>query len=231
MIKPMQRTFVFVLCPPYQGSTLIVNLLNSSDRVSTLLGCSTWAGEAQWLYKNHGDAQYVSNRWKSTYQFDPTVLEHVLNCYMDHKKPIWVEKSPSHICRAKQLQDHFSRLGKVYFIVSIRNPYSWDGREYMNQWVTMARYQKHNIENLNNVIPISYEECCCQLDRVVTKITSSIPEIGHIFNNQLLPNPRMDERFQYIHDSKINRVIQKQTKNVELSRNIDLLRFFGYDLI
>lgn len=44
--------YIFVLCPPYQGSTIITNLLNNSPTTSTFIDTNTWAGESQWYYKN-----------------------------------------------------------------------------------------------------------------------------------------------------------------------------------
>lgn len=225
----MRRKYIFVLCPPYQGSTLIVNLLNSSKNVSTLLDCNTWAGEAQWLYKRHGDKKYFDNRWNPNYELNMKLVENILNRYLDSSKSIWVEKSPSHICRAKKFQEYFSKLGDVYFIVSIRNPYSWNGREYKNKWLTFAEYQKYNIENLDNVIQISYEECCNNLGEVIKKITEKIPELGKIYNNR--HRLRRSERCQFIHKKKVNRIIDKKLKNADLKKNVELVHYFGYNII
>ena len=224
----MKRQYIFVLCPPYQGSTIIVNLLNSSKNVSTFLDCKTWAGESQWLYKKHGDKDYKKNRWDKNYKLDMKIVDKVLNIYLDQEKEIWVEKSPPSICRAKMFQDYFSKLGDVYFIISIRNPYS-TGHYNSDTWIKYALYQKYNIENLNNTICISYEECCTDLDTVISKITNKIPGIGKIFNND---NPKMNnERGSMIHTNKVNRVIDKASKTEILKSNVDLVEYFGYSII
>lgn len=175
----MKRKYIFVLCPPYQGSTIIVNLLNSSKNVSTFLNCNTWAGESQWLYKTHGDENYKNNKWDPDYKLNMKLVDKVFNIYLDKRKEIWVEKNPPSICRAKMYQDYFSKLGDVYFIISIRNPYS-TGHYDTEQWIKYAQYQKFNLENLNNLISISYEECCNNLEKVISKITNKIPELGKI---------------------------------------------------
>jgi len=41
--------YIFVLCPPYQGSAIITNLLNNSPTTSTFIDTNTWAGESQVL--------------------------------------------------------------------------------------------------------------------------------------------------------------------------------------
>lgn len=224
----MKKKYIFVLCPPYQGSTIIINLLNSSNNVSTLLECNTWAGESQWLYKKHGDIEYEKNRWNSDYKLDMKLVDKVFNIYFNKNKEIWVEKSPPTICRAKMFQDYFSKFGEVYFIISIRNPYS-TGHYGANEWIKFAQYQKYNLENLNNVISISYEECCNDIKKVISKITNKIPNLGKIINHS--HSTFNNERGDLIHSNKVERVIEKEKKNIILKNNIDLLEYFGYNII
>ena len=226
----MKKKYIFVLCPPFQGSTIIVNLLDSSNNVSTFLDCETWAGESQWLYKKHGDKYFEKNRWNSNYKLNMKLVDKVFNIYLDKDKEIWVEKSPSSICRAKMFQDYFSKLGDVYFIISIRNPYS-TGHYGADKWIKFAQYQKYNLENLNNVISISYEECCNDLEKVISKIINKIPELGKIFNNNNSDQRNGNERKKLIHSNKVDRVIHKNRKNKFLKKNINLLEYFGYNII
>lgn len=233
----MKKKYIFVLCPPYQGSTIIVNLLNSSNNVSTFLDCKTFGqirGESQWLYKKHGDKDYAENRWDPDYKLNMELVNKVFNIYLNENKEIWVDKSPPSICRAKMFQDYFSKLGEVYFIISIRNPYS-TGHYDSEQWLKFAQYQKYNLENLNNVISISYEECCNDIEKVISKITNKIPELGKIFNNSHLKNNDNnfynEERFNLIHSNKVDRIIDKEKKNIILKKNISLVEYFGYNII
>jgi hypothetical protein len=223
----MKKKYIFVLCPPFQGSTIIVNLLNSSKNVSTFLDCKTWAGESQKLYKKHGDKDYEKNKWDPDYKLNMELVDKVFNIYLNKNKEIWVEKSPPSICRAKMFQDYFSKLGEVFFIISIRNPYS--ARSGAGLWIQYAQYQKYNLENLNNVISVSYEECCNDIEKFISKITNKIPELGEIFNNshQTFNN----ERGNLIHSNKVDRVIDKEEKNKILKKNIDLVEYFGYNII
>lgn len=223
-----KRIYIFILCPPFQGSTMIVNLLNSSSNVSTLLDKAN-NGESQWLYKNNGDENYEKKRWDPEYKLDMKIVDNVFNTYFDKKKIIWVEKSPPHICRAKMFQDYFSKLGDVFFIVSIRNPYS-TGYYNAQMWVKYAKYQKHNLENLKNVIYINYEECCNNIENVIYKIKKKIPELGEIFNNNNNNNINR-ERYNKIHPNKVNRILNKEQKNKILKNNVELMKYFGYDII
>ena len=224
----MKRKFIFVMCPPFQGSTVIVNLLNSSPNVSTFLECKkTSRGEGQWLYKYHGDSNYEENRWNPNYKLDMNIVNKVFNTYLDKNKRIWVEKSPPNICRAKQFQDYFSKLGEVYFIISIRNPYS--SSNDAEEWVKYANFQKKNIEILKNRIYVTYEECCKHLDKVILKFTNRIPGLGTIYNNSITSID--NERCTKIHSDKVDRIIDKEKKNKILKKNIHIVKYFKYNII
>ena len=236
----MKRKYVFVLCPPHQGSTIILNLLNKSKNVSTFLDSEIWGGESQWLYTKYGDTDYYKNRWNKNYKLDMKMVDKIFNIYLDKSKEIWAEKSPPSICRAKSFQDYFSKLGEVYFIISIRNPYSIGVHYDANKWVEYAQYQKYNLENLNNIILTSYEECCIDLEKVMSKIKNRIPELKSISNNSRteikfingkIIHLKGNERLKPIHTNKLNRITDKHNKNKILKKNIDLLQYFGYSII
>jgi hypothetical protein len=185
-------------------------------------------GESQWLIKTHGDKMYESNRWDPEYDIDMAIVKNILDTYLDKNKPIFVEKSPPNICRAKKIQDYFSAFGEVYFIISIRSPYS--AKCSAENWVKFANYQKKNIEILDNTIVTSYEEICQNLDGLINKIKEKMPELHDITNRN---NSRSlnNERRSKIHSDYLNRVINKEEKNTVLKNNIDLLDFFGYKLV
>lgn len=219
--------YIFVLCPPYQGSTILTNLINTSPNVSSLLDNQTWPTEVQWLLEKYGDVNYRNNRWDPEYKLDMDLVNNILNKYLDNTKMIFLEKSPPTICRAKLFEEYFSKLGKVYFVLSMRNPYST--RYGAKKWIECAKYQKYNIENLENVIITSYEECCLNTEVVIKKLLDKIPELGNI-KNVKLDNDK-NEKLGIIHKDKINRVINKEEKNEILKNNIDLLEYFGYVLL
>ena len=222
------RTYVFVLCPPYQGSTIIVNLLSSSKNTSTFITAPTWAGESQWLLKRHGDEKYEENRWDPNYNLNMTQVNQLFDIYLDQEKTIFVEKSPPMICRAKLYEDYFSKLGEVYFIISIRHPYAVSYNAV--EWVKYAEYQRMNIQTLKNTntIVTTYEEICLDLDGFIRKIINKIPAL-HDIHNQTNSNIA-DERGSLIHSNKVNRIYDKESKNEILKHHTELLHFFGYEL-
>lgn len=224
-----KKTYIFILCPPYQGSTLLVNLLDSSNKCSTFVNASSWMGEAQWLLKKNGDVNYESQRWNPNYDINMELMDSLFDKYLDGSKTIFVEKSPPNICRAKKIEEHFSKLGNVIFLISIRSPYSTD-HYGASEWIKFANYQKYNIETLKNTIVTSYEELCLNLDTVINKIQEKIPILDDI-HNQNNSNKKLGERGKKINTLYLDRIIDKTEKNEVLKQHIELLNYFGYELI
>jgi hypothetical protein len=222
----MSKKYIFILCPPFQGSTIIVNLLDASKSASTFLSQNVWAGEAQNLIKKH-DTTYESNKWDPEYNINMKIVKNILDTYLDKNKTIFVEKSPPTICRAKKFQDYFSKFGEVHFIISIRDPYSTNSSA--EEWVKFAKYQKKNIETLKNTLVTSYEDICQNLNGFISKIKEKFPELHDIHNRD---NEHFDnKRGKQIHSQYINRVLEKDKKNEVLKNHLDLLHYFGYKLI
>jgi len=176
----MKNKYVFILCPHYQGSTIILNLLNSSNKVSSFSHINK-VGEGTTLFPRVGIHNF--NIWENGY--DPNYfldLKKVKEAYdleWDYNKPILVEKCPLLISRAQEIEAYFSKFGEVYFIISIRSPYSTD--QYLNNtWVTTALAQKENIENLQNKIITTYEQICLYPELVIKKIQKKLPELDDL---------------------------------------------------
>jgi len=225
------KKYIFVLCPPHHGSTIIVNLLSSSSKVSTFLNVNAF-GESQSLYKTSGDITYPENKWDPNYELNMDMVNNVFDTYFDNEKTFFVEKSPPMICRAEKFQEYFSKIGEVYFIISIRNPYSLNYADKVDDWVKYAEYQKKNIETLKNTIVTSYEEICLHLDNFILKIKEKIPELDDIENrdNENSKNNKL-ERVKKIHSNKVDRCLQKKPRTTVLKNNMELLQYFGYEIL
>ena len=219
------RKFIFILCPPFQGSTIIVNLLDSSKQTSSFINTKAWAGESITLLKNKKKMR--KKAWNTSNKFDFSLIKQKMNKYLDQNKKIFVEKSPPFINQAQLIQKYFSRYGKVYFIISIRNPYS--AKNNPTDWVKYARYQKYNIETLNNTYVTSYEKLCSNLPRVIYDLKKKFPELYDI--KSLSQKHKKNERYQQIHSDKVNRVTNKSEKTKVLLNHIKLMDYFGYKIL
>ena len=230
------KKYLFILCPPFQGSTIIYRILSSSENISTLINNNNWAGEGQWLLKKNGYNEYLINRWNEKFSANIKKIKNCFDKYWNYNKLVLCDKSPSFIIRANEIEKYFSKFGKVYFIISIRNPYSCDFEKHsisIKNWIKYAEYQKKNLETLKNKLFISYEDFILKKDKTKNRILKFIPELKNInmnvFNinglqNTLQSNKKINVRYA-------TRILNKEKKNKELYSNEDLMNFFGYNFI
>ena len=244
----MKNKYLFILCPHYQGSTIILNLLNSSNKVSSFSHVNR-VGEGTALFKKAGINNFKvwSSGYDPNYFLDYKKVKEAYDTEWDYSKPILIEKCPMLISRAKEIEEYFSKFGDVYFIISIRSPYSTD-RYKNNDWVKAALAQKKNIETLKNKIITTYEQLCLYPEKVIKKIQNRIPELNDLSlevkkielknnnnnnnkNNDIIKNKRIYERTQKIHKDKVYRIVDKESKNNFLKNHKDLLKYFCYEYI
>ena len=225
-IKKRNKKFIFILCPPYQGSTIIVSLLDSSKNTSSFMNTKAWAGESISLLNNAKDMRLLA--WNNKNKFNMSLIKQQMNQYLDKKKKIYIDKNPSFINQAQLLETYFSKYGKVYFIISIRNPYST--KYSAKNWVKYAKYQKTNIDTLNNTIITSYEMMCNDLPKVISRLKKKFPELSDISNLEKTKNKNKNERYQQINSKKVNRVTDKSEKNKILLKHKNLMDYFGYKI-
>lgn len=232
----MSNKYLFVLCPPYSGSTVLWKLLSTSPNVSSLL----WEGQGRdsvahimkkerWNPNYRMPWQYVRRKWEEEY---------------DLSKPILLDKSPAFIIRAQELKEHFDN---PYFIIMIRCPYAYCEGAYRRKagtlvevamrWIEMAQYQIQNIRSLDNSIFFSYEQFTDNILDIRDQIINFMPEIESldisrdfqarsIFGIEPRPIENMNNyKIQQLSSNDIEII------NSVLSRHETILSYFGYDLI
>jgi len=235
--KNSDDIYLFVLSPPYQGSTILLKLLSSSPNISTLLGYKNWAGEGQWLLMRSGKIpNYWKNRWDPNYKLNMRRLSEVYHKYWKKKttsnpnKRIYCEKSPPNICRADRYKRFFEKKGKVYFISLIRDPYCC--RYSAREWIKYATFQKKNLNEIpaEQHLTLTYEELCDHTIPTIEKILKFKPELESL-------NPEItivkginkdNQRSQRITNMNRPRNIEKRTKI--LKNHLPLLETFKYNL-
>ena len=233
-----KKNYLFILSPPFSGSTLLYKIISTSPNVTTLIGNNNWVGEGQWLLFNNIESFNENNRWDPNLKLPFDQIKKCYEKYWDLNKKILCEKSPSNICRAMDFEKYFSNFGNVYFIIMIRNPYSCKSLQPY-QWIEFAKYQKFNIENLSNKIIIKYEDLILQKNETKQKILNFLPllksinmNIGYI--DGLAQNLPLDQKYFGLKNrdkpllKKYLRIIGKNRKNKILVNYIDLLNYFGY---
>ena len=209
--------FLFILSPPYCGSTLFTQIISTSKKIS----CNNYIAtmEGQLLPELRND-MFNKERWNKSNIYDWYKIKSVWLKYWDQSKTILMDKTTTNIMRFDEIKKEFNN---TYAICLVRNPYAVvEGIirrnskpiEFAIEFVIKAlRYQKYNIENNKNLIWIKYSELCDNQDLVNKKINTILPEIddldfnkffsAHNFKNQPL-------KITNLNDEKISK-LKKRT--------------------
>ena len=173
-------SYVFVLCAPYCGSTVLWRLLGTSESVSSL------PAEGQVLPEVK-EMMYGPRRWDAEYRLPWQTIKEVWERYWDLSKPLVVEKSPPNLIRTEDIIRNFH---PAYFIIMVRNPYAHsEGLMRYNRWKAKQaaefsayclKRQKENALSLKNSVSFSYEELVHNPQDVCTKMRSLLPALGYL---------------------------------------------------
>jgi hypothetical protein len=107
----MAHKYLFILSAPYSGSTVLWRLLQTSGQVAAL------PDEGQKLPELK--AMMRKEPWNPERQFDWALIRGVWESYWDLSRPVLLEKSPPHLCRAETLAHEFE---PAWFILLLRDP-------------------------------------------------------------------------------------------------------------
>jgi len=235
-----QIKFVFVLCPAQGGSTILTELLSTSINVSLINNKGTKEGQTlptvRKMMFDHNDRRSVNRK------FDWEYIKKEWLKYWDMSKPLLLEKSPSNIFRAFEIQMTFQ---PAYFICMVRTPYAKleTAKRTHSRLSGIAEliieeltYQKQNIEKLENVLFFTYEELTDYPEKVKNSLIKFLPEFedinlnftskSHNFKNKPMKITNLNKE----KISKLNQVDLDEINSV-LSNHLELLSFFGYELI
>jgi hypothetical protein len=239
--RRQKNSFLFILCPPYSGSTLLNELISTSSSVSVNNDLGT--REGQQLPKIRKIMFDHNHRWNIDRKYDWRFIKREWLKYWDVSRPILLEKSPPNVIRALEIQAHFK---PAYFICMVRNPYATcEGliRRNHDQPGKAARfimncykYQKKNVENLEHAVLVNYEELTENTKHVADRFAGFLPGLSDInihlvsraHNYKKKPMPIKNMNYEKITKlkqeqlSEINSVFEKDKKTLD---------YFGYEII
>ena len=238
--------FLFILTPPYSGSTALAQVLNSAKESMIL----NERAEGQWLIP--GLCQ--KDRWKPTKQVQ---WESVKATWLSQvnmierlvgKIDVIIEKSPPHIVRADQLADTFPYSK---FITFNRNPYAncasilyrhhnpaqkTEKKRILilqglaRDWIARSIWIKKWIDTLQT-INLTYEQFCNDPKSQIQLVADALPSFTGVDVNQQLKIK--DYPTQNISNQNRRQIAnlsdqEKLAISRELSAHEQLLNFFGY---
>ena len=236
-----KHTYLFILSPPFSGSTLLNEIISSSNNVS----CNNNIGlrEGQHLPETK-DILFSPDRWEPNKIIDWSEIHEIWRAYWDNSKSVFLEKSPPNICRAKKIEDEFS---DAKFICLVRNPYAQvegkmrrfntGAKEAAELSIQYLNYQKENIEHLQKFLLISYEELTENTNQTKKNIISFIPELSDI-NTELKFNAHnlRTEKNMTITNLNLEKIAKIKKKDLEIINKVfnkeeELLNYFNYQII
>lgn len=194
-----EKLYLFVLCPPFSGSTAIYSLLSTSKNAVTFLNTGVWAGEGQHFYYSdsfHKDGVGKEVGWDRRWDerdgfFNATSFSEALQeAWNDNVNPanpdttVFIEKSPPHLVRPHKLFNEFRGQGRVRFLLMLQNPCISRHRGSSKDWSSYAKYLElaHLLLSQYNEITlfVRYEELLLNLDHEVARLRAAFPELEDI---------------------------------------------------
>ena len=193
-----ENQYLFILSPPFCGSTLLTEIISTSKNVS----CNNNIGlkEGQHLpFVNN--ILFTDDRWDPNKKINWIKVKNLWNKYWDRSKHILLEKSPPNICRAKNINEVFNN---AKYICLIRNPYAQiqsNIRRYQTnildatkKYISYLNFQKNNLEKLEKTLLISYEELTNNSIQTKEKIVKFLPRLNDININLKFNSHNMLEK-------------------------------------
>ncbi|WP_323269556.1 sulfotransferase [Synechococcus sp. CCY9201] len=244
-----QPHFLFIITPPYSGSTALAEIINTSHRTMILQP----TGEGQWLlpglcendrWNPEKDVNYLSVKatWLNAYQQVRRLTQNV---------DVVIEKSPPNMMRMKQLSSQFRDHS---FLANNRDPYAnCASRLYRNHdadnlssdkrkevlssiaedWIMRSYKIKELISTLNAPL-LTYEDFCRNPSSVINMlntpkgVSESIDPDANVKVKDYDSQPVSNQN-----ERQISKLVNGEIEHISelLKSNTELLEYFGYQLL
>tara|TARA_R110002072_G_scaffold100555_5_gene221565 strand:- start:26427 stop:27143 length:717 start_codon:yes stop_codon:yes gene_type:complete len=172
-------SYLFVLCPPYSGSTLLWKLLSTSANVSALPMEGQFLPELKEVMRD--------KPWRGDHTLPWGDIKRVWESYWDKSKPVLLEKSPPNLIRTREIRANFQ---PVRFIVMVRNPYAqaeglmrrnnWTASRAANFSMMCLRTQLENASTLDDSLVMTYESLVQDPVKACAQMAGFIEELSDV---------------------------------------------------
>lgn len=170
-------SYIFVLCPPFAGSTILWKLVCTSPQVSA------FETEGQFL---PGVRELMRvTPWRARRLLPWEEIKAEWHRHWDENKPFLLEKSPPNLVRARQIAGHFD---PAYFLIMARDPYAHceslmrrsglDARDAATFSLRLLTAQADNAAHLPRSLTLTYEELIDHTAQACAKIQGFLPALG-----------------------------------------------------
>jgi hypothetical protein len=230
MDRLMRHKYLFILCPPASGSTLLWELLQTSPQVSAL------PGEGQSLVK---DILFTTKRWDPDLKIPWKQVKKSWQASWDLSKPVLLEKSPPHLVRARQLEENFPNS---YFVVMMRNPYAFcEGikRRWKKElsisaiarfWAAWATYQIDNCRILQKALFLTYEKFTDGSEQACRQLIEFMPDLQELHPERNFNVFEKTQKIENLNLKQIRRLTPADMLKINgvLRTKPELMHYFHY---
>ncbi len=230
------RTHLFILSPPFCGSTLLWKLISTSRTVSALPDEGQFLPEVRPLMRGEPANPDKHIPWSA--------VEKVWRQYWDLSKPVLLEKSPPNVMRADQIEAHFENAA---FIGMMRDPYAFceghhrrlgKGVKFAaDRWCQFAHAQRRNIQERARILYFTYEELTENTSGVAQHIIEFLPELESIdidrtFKLKSIKGTRA-RPISNLNESKIKHLSRREIHSIStiLGSHEEVVNGFGYEIL
>ena len=238
--KNNEYQFLFILSPPYAGSTMLNQLISSSDNVSCNNNLGTREGQ---LLPGVKHFMFQKDRWNENVQYPWEEVRKTWLRYWDYSKPVFLDKSIPNIMRVDEIEKVFS---PIKYMCMVRNPYAQveglmrrnkqDAKSAAEFAIKCLYYQSKNRKR-ENILFFTYEQLCDNRQEVSQKMIEFIPELSDLDMNIDLTSHNFKKKGKMkmanLNDEKIAKISETDFEiiNSIFEKDKDLLKEFGYKII
>jgi len=234
----LDQFHLFVLSPPFSGSTVLWRVLNTSPNVTSLPHVR---GEGQFIPAV--EQMMRDDPWNPDKTMDWAFIKSEWSRFWDPRRTIRLEKSPPNILRALEIERHFDN---AHFVATIRNPYAFcEGvhrrqgigmKESAQTWLNHACAQMKNRQTLKRLLFFTYEEFTDQTKSVRARMLDFLPALqslnidGKFFAKSILGRgERQIQNFNRLKIKELSAADRVEIRSV-LRERPEVLEFFGYSV-
>jgi hypothetical protein len=241
LLKRGENKHLFILCPPYSGSTLLNLIISSSKNVSCNNNTGTREGQ---LLPRVKKIMFQKNRWEESITYPWNKIQNYWQKYWDPTKDIWLDKSCPNIMRAQKIENTFDNID---FIVMTRNPYAQtegiirrnkeDATVAAEFSIQCLKYQKRNLESRKSKLFITYEELSKNPESVKEKLIQFVPKLKDISVDDEFKSHNFKTKGKMkitnLNNEKIAKLSDQdiQAINKVYEREIEILNYFNYSIV
>ena len=229
----MKHKYLFILCPPSSGSTLLWQILRTSPHVGVL------PAEGQALAKG---ILFNEQRWNPEMPVQWAKVKDKWEAAWDLTKPVLLEKSPPHLVRAGQLDENFPGS---YFLIMVRNPYAFcEGikRRWRKElsyadiarlWIDWAGWQASNRNRLRNALTFTYEELTSDPWGQCRRLIEFVPELRELHPDKEFKIFEKMLKVANLNSRQIARLTPGDMLEINgvLKAKPELLKYFRYEFL